>query len=266
MAAALVPPYNLERQIEQSIVVLQNFTVHREADEQIALGVLRNAIGLVFMTQVKAGFLWSGSVAAGVLIVRLPEGGWSAPASLGSVGAGFGLQIGAQSADIVIALFDQRAIDAFKGLGHLKLGGDFSVAVGPIGRSASVDGRVGPSGLTGMFSYSRSQGLFAGLSLDGAVIVRRDADNSEMYGPDVTVDEILSGSVEPSAAGKRLHGLIGAVLALESHEAMPAAATGPVLNEAAAESTAAARNAAAKPAPNAATEPAPNAAAEAGSA
>jgi len=203
-------PYDLRGQTTQAIRVLKAFTEYTFEDEQIAQEALKYAKGLVFMTQIKAGFIWSGSMAAGIVIARMPNGEWSAPSSLGSIGMGFGFQAGAQSVDIILALYHDLAVDAFRGAGQLKLGGDFSVTAGPLGRTASLDARIGTTGVAGCFSYARSHGLFAGVALEGAVLVTRAGDNAAVYGRDVSVGEIFSGQVEPFPEAAELHALVKA--------------------------------------------------------
>ena len=84
----------LPGQIERSVHVLSGLADPSEPDTQIPLAILANARGLVFLTQVKAGFLWSGAVGVGIIVARLRDGRWSAPASVGQLGVGFGLQVG----------------------------------------------------------------------------------------------------------------------------------------------------------------------------
>ena len=159
------------------------------------------------MTQVKAGFLWSGVLGNGIIIKRCPGKpmGWSAPSSVATGGVGFGFQIGAQKTDTVIVLNDDSAVRAFSGSGQLKIGADVSVAAGPVGRSVAADLRAGDKGFTGCFSYSHSQGLFAGMSLEGAVLLARDSDNKKFYGQDLTVEAILNGGVEPPLQASPLY-------------------------------------------------------------
>jgi len=230
--AAVVPPYKLTSQIINSIRVLRDLTEDATPDEQVNHLVLQKAKGLVMMTQIKAGFIWSGSVAAGIVIVRLPDGSWSAPASIGAAGMGWGLQAGAHQVDHLLALHDDFAIGAFMGAGQVKFGGELSITAGPIGRNAQLEAHLGTSGVAGTLSYARSRGFFGGVGLDGSVIVRRDADNEEVYGKGVSVDEILGGQVTPPKAADELYALLERVTAGKTDgaaaeaDAMPRAAGG----------------------------------------
>jgi len=202
---------SLKGQIEQSYTVLKNLTAENVTDDQqIPRAVLKNAKGLCFISQIKAGFVFSGTIGAGIIIRRTPGVGlgWSAPSSVGTAGMGWGLQIGAQKTDTLIVLHDESQIAAFSGNGQLKFGGDVSLAVGPVGRSAAADARLGDGGATGCFSYSHSQGLFGGLTLEGAALLARASDNESFYGRKVSPKEILAGEVEPPRAAYPLYELL----------------------------------------------------------
>lgn len=145
------------------------------------------------MTVIKAGFIWSGRTGTGLVVAKLPDGSWSAPSAIGTVGAGVGGQIGAELTDFVIILNTQAAVDAFSMGGNVTLGGNLSVAAGPFGRSAEAAGTVGK--MAPIFSYSKTKGFFAGISLEGSVIVERKDANARFYGQKYTPKEILSGSM-----------------------------------------------------------------------
>jgi lipid-binding SYLF domain-containing protein len=100
----------------------------------------------------------------------------------------------------VIVLNTPAAVEAFAKQGNVTLGGNLSVAAGPLGRSAEADVALQAA----MYSYSRSQGLFAGVSLEGTGISTRDDANAAYYGKPVTAGEILSGKVQPPAGTKNL--------------------------------------------------------------
>jgi lipid-binding SYLF domain-containing protein len=102
--------------------------------------------------------------------------------------------------EFVIVLNTPAAVDAFAKGGNFSLGANLGVAVGPVGRSAEAGVTLGAA----MYTYSRSQGLFAGVSLEGTVIGTRDGINSAYYGKPVTASEILSGSVQPPARAQAL--------------------------------------------------------------
>lgn len=147
----------------------------------------------------KAGFGIGGKYGKGLLSCRGQGGkGWTAPSTVRVEGGSFGLQIGGSSTDYVMLVMNERGKEKLLG-SKFTLGGDASVAGGPVGRSAlaQTDAQMSAE----ILSYSRSRGAFAGVSLDGATL-RQDADdNKKIYGRDVTPQEILQEKfpVPPSA-------------------------------------------------------------------
>jgi lipid-binding SYLF domain-containing protein len=148
----------------------------------------------------KAGFIFGAEYGRGFAVCRRQGAGWSAPAAMRSEGGSFGFQIGASDTDVVLLVMNDG------GMKHLlsdkfSLGGDASVAAGPIGRDASA--RTDAELQTEMLSYSRSHGIFAGISLTGATL-RPDGDtNRELYGHDTTNREILTGSFKTPAGARK---------------------------------------------------------------
>ena len=128
---------------------------------------------------------------------RHEDGGWSPPAYIEIGGGSFGLQIGVQASDVVLVFTDE---DGIRGLlkGKLKLGADAAVTAGPVGRKAEAGTDVLLR--SGIFAYSRSKGLFAGISLDGSVVTIDDSSNRKAYGKSLTGEQILLGrEVKPNA-------------------------------------------------------------------
>jgi lipid-binding SYLF domain-containing protein len=188
----------MQDEVDQAAAIIERF---REMPEQgIPEAVLRDAKGLAILTVLKAGFIFSGQGGWGVVVART-KSGWSGPSAIATGGAGFGLQIGAQVTEFVIVLNTPAAVDAFARGANVSLGADLSVAAGPVGRSAAA----GVMPLAAVYTYSRSQGLFAGVSLEGTVIAARDDENRSYYGRAVTPHAILSGSVKPPAGAAALH-------------------------------------------------------------
>jgi lipid-binding SYLF domain-containing protein len=147
---------------------------------------------------VKGAFGIGGQWGKGVMSQRNENGSWSEPAFIEIGGGSFGFQIGVQASDIVLVFTDESGI---KGLlkGKLKFGADISATAGPVGRKAEVGTDVFLR--SGFFAYSRSKGLFAGISLDGSVIGIDGDANRQVYGKDVTGEQILlSKAVRPNAA------------------------------------------------------------------
>lgn len=174
----------------------------RHAPPPVPLG------SFAIFTVLKAGFVWSGKAGSGVVIARLPDGTWSAPSCIATGGVGFGLQIGADLSEVsldvrressvpacesrsftrwaalkcndadppddvqfVVVLNSDEALSAFAKGGNLTIGGSLAAAAGPIGVGGAVNTAIlNPAP---MFTYSKSKGLYAGVSLEGTVLVER---------------------------------------------------------------------------------------------
>jgi len=115
--------------------------------------------------------------------------GWSGPAFIRTGGIGFGAQIGANVTEFVLALNTPEAVQAFTQETNSKLGGELSVAAGPVGRSAEAS--VTPT--AAVYAYSRSQGLFAGVSLEGTLIKAKTKADRRYYTSEVSLATILAG-------------------------------------------------------------------------
>src|SRR3981081_1987957 len=167
-------------------------------EKGIPRDVLRHARGLAIVTVIKAGFIVSGKAGHGVVVARTGHG-WSGPSFIGTGGAGWGLQIGAQATDFVFVLNNNAAVRAFARDGNGTLGADASVAAGPVGRTA--EGAITPK--AAIYTYSRSKGLFAGVSLEGAVIATQQDENARYYHRPVRAIDILKGRVAPPPGSAR---------------------------------------------------------------
>ena len=131
-------------------------------------GLLRNAQGIaIFPDLIKAGFIFGGRYGVGVLLVRNEDGLWGNPVFFRLLGGSFGWQIGLQSTDVILVLNSIRSLNAICG-GKFTLGGDASIAAGPVGRQAEA--AIDVLLTAEILSYSKSRGLFLGLSLEGAAI------------------------------------------------------------------------------------------------
>ncbi|KAG6826342.1 hypothetical protein H0H92_000258 [Tricholoma furcatifolium] len=165
-------------------------------DGVIPRSVLENARGFAIFTIFKAGFLFSARAGSGVVIARLDDGRWSAPSAIGTAGVGVGGQAGAEMTDFLIVLNTRS--QTFMSAGSLTLGGNLSVALGPLGRNGEALGSVNTNGkVAAMYSYSKTRGLFGGISVEGSVIVERQDANQQAYHSPVTARMLLGGVVEP---------------------------------------------------------------------
>lgn len=187
--------------------ILASFIDPRQAlgpDKIIPPNILANAKGLAILTVFKAGFLGTARFGSGVVVARLADGSWSAPSAIGTVGGGFGGQIGFELTDFVFILNDASAVRTFAQAGSLTLGGNVSIAAGPVGRNAEAAGAASLKSVAGIFSYSKTKGLFAGVSLEGSGMIERRDANEKLYGRRWTARELLSGQVPPPPAAAPL--------------------------------------------------------------
>ncbi|KAJ8575612.1 hypothetical protein ON010_g3603 [Phytophthora cinnamomi] len=164
---------------------------------------------VVFLTVIKMGFVFTGRMGTGLVVARLPDGRWSAPSAIGTAGVGWGPQIGGEITDFVIILNTQRAVEAFCASGQVNLGAELGISAGPVGRVASGALEASASmDVAPCYSYSHSKGLYAGISLEGSVILSRSDINRSFYGKAVTVAELLGGVEPPPVAAAPLYDAI----------------------------------------------------------
>jgi lipid-binding SYLF domain-containing protein len=153
---------------------------------------------LVIPSMKKAAFVFGAEYGSGVMSCRKANG-WSAPVFMQLAKGSWGLQIGAEAVDLVLLVMNQRGVDKLLE-DKVALGGDASVAAGPVGRSASAatDAQMKAE----MLSYSRSQGLFAGIDLSGGVLKPDKEADARAYGQAVDARDVLEGKrvVAPAAA------------------------------------------------------------------
>eukprot|EP00189_Rhodosorus_marinus_P009088 CAMPEP_0184752370 /NCGR_PEP_ID=MMETSP0315-20130426/43542_1 /TAXON_ID=101924 /ORGANISM="Rhodosorus marinus, Strain UTEX LB 2760" /LENGTH=468 /DNA_ID=CAMNT_0027231697 /DNA_START=179 /DNA_END=1585 /DNA_ORIENTATION=- len=176
-------------------------SLNSKIKDQVAMippWVLAKAHGVCFLFFLRAGFLWSGELGTGFVIAKInrgtPQERWSAPTAITSGGMGWGLLIGAQKQYHVVVLNSKNALRTFSSQGKMNFGGDIGVAAGPVGRNADVKVDVGNKGIAASYSYSYSQGLFAGLALNGAVIVGNPSMNKGFYGREIAIKDLLTGA------------------------------------------------------------------------
>ncbi|OGW37344.1 MAG: hypothetical protein A2Y97_05590 [Nitrospirae bacterium RBG_13_39_12] len=160
-------------------------------EKGIPPALLNNAKGIAIIPGVvKAGFILGGRHGSGILVVRDSQSGWSNPSFVTLTGGSIGWQVGVQSADIILVFKSKRSIDNIM-KGKFTLGADASVAAGPVGRQAEAGTDVQLK--AEIVSYSRTRGLFAGLSIEGAALQIDDEANDAFYkSENVTTNDILA--------------------------------------------------------------------------
>src|ERR1700690_3221655 len=160
---------------------------------------------VVFPSVLKAAFIVGGSYGRGAMSCRRGEdfrGSWGAPTMMALEGGSFGFQIGGEATDFVLLVMNERGARGILA-SKVKLGGDASVAAGPVGRDASAD--TDATLRAEILSYSRARGLFAGISLEGSTIRPDNGDNRRIYGREIPArDIVLSGVVAAPPAAEQL--------------------------------------------------------------
>ncbi|NDJ10143.1 MAG: hypothetical protein EBY17_02995 [Acidobacteriia bacterium] len=154
----------------------------------------------------KAGFILGVKYGRGFVFCRKPGGsGWTAPAGIRVEGGSVGFQLGASEQDVMLLVMNDTGMKRLLS-NKFTLGGEATAAAGPVGRdvSAQTDAVMRAE----MLSYSRSRGLFAGISLQGATLRPDDDANRELYGKDMENKTILTGSVAPPAAAAKVESLL----------------------------------------------------------
>ncbi len=179
----------------------------------------------------KVAFFAGGRHGTGVMVVRDKDGRFSNPVFISMTGGSFGWQWGVQKTDIVLVFTSRKGVEGITG-GKVTLGADASVAAGPVGRQASA--ATDASFKAEVYSYSRSRGVFAGISLDGTALTIDDEANEAFYKkPDVSAADIMAGSVTSNdEAAKRLNAAVAA-----STRGQQSASAAPVAREAEASAT-----------------------------
>uniref|UniRef100_A0A493TQ79 SH3 domain-containing YSC84-like protein 1 n=3 Tax=Anas TaxID=8835 RepID=A0A493TQ79_ANAPP len=202
-------PSNLKSEAKKAAKILREFTEitsRNGPDKIIPPHVIAKAKGLAVLSVIKAGFLVTARGGSGIVLARLPNGSWSAPSAIGIAGLGGGFEIGIEVSDLVIILNHERAVEAFAKGGNLTLGGNFTVAIGPLGRN--LEGDVSLRSSAAVYTYCKSRGLFAGVSLEGSCLIERKETNRKFYGQDIRASAILLGDVPSPAQAEDLYEIL----------------------------------------------------------
>ncbi|KAG6891084.1 hypothetical protein C0995_014174 [Termitomyces sp. Mi166 len=205
-------PQTLSKECSKAARIFKSFVdgSNNGLDGVIPRSVLGSAKGFAIFTIFKAGFLFSARAGSGVVIARLDDGRWSAPSAIGTAGLGVGGQAGAEMTDFLVVLNTRKESllvsrlnwlmvcfqQTFMAAGSLTLGGNLSIALGPLGRNGEALGSLNTSGKVAAI-YSKTRGLFGGISVEGSVIVERQDANHQAYHSPVTARMLLGGVVDP---------------------------------------------------------------------
>ena len=207
IAAAILAPGALyaEAQHEKHIRLAAELlkTMGAESDAESFADSIKTSKGVaVFPTLIQAGIGIGGMTGEGVVLVRNQKGGWNGPSFVSLVGGSIGLQFGVQQVGLVLAIINDDGLLVFTGGQSFKLGGDVSIAAGPMGRKAeaATDSRAEAS----IYSYSMSKGLFAGLTLSGSTINVNGDANKAYWGKATDAQEAL----KKTASGAKIKPLV----------------------------------------------------------
>jgi lipid-binding SYLF domain-containing protein len=182
--AARVP---LDQKVKTATLVFRELMEmpDREVPEEL---LEDSACIAVIPSVIKGAFGWGGRHGRGVLTCRQKQGGWGAPIFVTLSGASFGLQIGAQSTDVVLFFMTERSVRSLL-RSKITLGGDVGIAAGPVGRRAELgtDLRLKAE----IYSYAKSRGLYAGMSVEGARLAPHQKSIDKYYGQRLWPDQVL---------------------------------------------------------------------------
>lgn len=159
--------------------------------KKIPTKVIKNAKGLCIFTTMRTGLWVSGSGGAGVLVARLPDGSWSPPSGIMMHTVGVGFLLGVDIYDCVIVINSDKAMEAFQSI-RCTLGGEISAVAGPVGVGGILDTELHKR-QSPLFTYIKSRGFYAGLQLDGTIVIERTDENERFYGERIGVKDILAG-------------------------------------------------------------------------
>lgn len=171
--------------------------------KKIPTKVIQQAKGLAIFTTMRTGLWLSGSGGSGVLLARIPETGeWSPPSGIMLHTAGIGFLAGIDIYDCVVVINTYEALEAFKKV-RCTLGGEVSASAGPVGMGGVLESEVHKRQAP-IWTYMKSRGLYAGVQVDGTIIIERTDENERFYGERISVTDILAGkarhppaSIEP---------------------------------------------------------------------
>jgi lipid-binding SYLF domain-containing protein len=190
------------KRIHESALVLHE--IMDAGDKSIPRDLLAKAqcVGIVPNLK-RVGFIVGAKYGKGVITCRTPDAtGWTAPSTIRIEGGSIGLQIGAGETDVIFAVMNPSGVEKLM-RDKFTVGGDASVMAGPVGRSAqaTTDAMMSAE----ILAWSRSRGIFGGVSLEGATLRPDNADNAKIYGKPVTQREILHGDVTPPPSASGLY-------------------------------------------------------------
>lgn len=203
-------PTSIDKEADKAARILRSFCkdgiytdeVHQAADgpkqkqrvlKKIPAEVIKNAKGLAIFTTMRTGLWFSGAGGSGIVIARLPDGSWSPPSGILLHTAGIGFLVGVDIYDCVLVLNTDEAVAAFSRW-RATVGGEISAVAGPVGVGGILETELHKR-QSPIFTYLRSRGFYAGVQIDGTVIIERNDENETFYGYKYSAQEILGGKI-----------------------------------------------------------------------
>jgi len=198
----------LDYRVDTATQILQD--LKRIPENAVPPALLERAYAIaVIPSVIKAGFIVGGTYGKGLIVARRADGSWSNPAFVQLTQGSIGFQAGAQSTDLILVFKTQRALDGLA-RGKITLGGDASIAAGPVGRQATASTDLQMQ--SEIYSYARSRGFFAGVSLQGGVLSMDRAANGQYYEGETSAARILTDTSIPApATGRRFVETLAAI-------------------------------------------------------
>ena len=176
-----------EQLIDRSRITFQSMMSDNQYPSLVDLGTRAKAI-IIVPNLLRAAFFIGGSGGNAVMLARNEEGVWSPPAFYTLGGISWGIQVGGQSSELVIAVMTEKGLNAIMNR-QVTLGADAGLAIGELGKGARA--ATGLDTKADMYAFARAEGLFVGVSLEGSVITPRKNWNQQLYGQDATPQSIL---------------------------------------------------------------------------
>jgi lipid-binding SYLF domain-containing protein len=199
---------DLDYRVDTATQILKDF--QRMPENAVPPALLNRAYAIaVIPSVIKAGFVFGGTYGRGIVVARRPDGQWSNPSFVQLTRGSVGVQAGAQSTDLILVFKTQRALEGLS-RGKITLGGDAAIAAGPVGRqvSAATDVQMQSE----IYSYARSRGFFAGVSIDGGVLSMDRKANGEYYQGESSAAKILADATIPApVSGRRFIETLAAI-------------------------------------------------------
>ena len=182
-----------ENHLSNGVVSTDKPSGKQRVIKKIPTEVIKRAKGLAIFTTMRTGLWVSGAGGSGILVGRKEDGSWSPPSGILLHTAGLGFMVGVDIYDCVVVINTEKALEAFTKI-RATVGGEISVVAGPVGIGGILETELHKRQAP-VFNYMKSRGFYAGVQIDGTVVIERGDENERFYGQKLSVAEILAGKV-----------------------------------------------------------------------